>query len=272
MKNKPTIVNAVIGYPLLHTRSPVLHAAAYRALGIDAEMVPFSDPDIRKLLTGIRALPIRLVAVTMPFKTSVMPFLDRIEAQAKSVNAVNTILKTGGRLLGYNTDVDGIRYTLRNTRLKGKRVLLVGAGGGARAVASVVSHAGGELMYLNRTPKKASMLAKDFGGRIVRAKGLRADDIDVIVNATPIGMHPKTARMSVPERLIARHQTVFDLVYNPILTHLLKAAKRKGATTASGLDMFVVQGLRQTELMSGLKVITPAFVARMKKVLLKTNL
>jgi shikimate dehydrogenase len=196
----------------------------------------------------------------MPHKESIMPLLDRIDPAAKSIGAVNTVVNRKGVLSGYNTDLDGIAYALKGLSLARKKVLIVGAGGAARAVAHVVRKQGGEIIYLNRTAAKARKLMKEFGGRIAKEKELVAGDIDLIVNATPVGMHPKTAGMPLSERLIAKHQAVFDLVYNPLETRLLKTAKRKGAKAISGLDMFVVQGLRQVELMSGRKIITPESV------------
>ena len=262
-------LNAVIGFPLTHSRSPYLHNPVYEAIGEAAVLLPFSHPDIRKLMSAVRVLPINLTAVTMPFKRSVMPFLDHIDSAAKKVNAVNTIINKNGVLFGYNTDVDGIRYALRGCTLKNKNVLLIGAGGAARAVAYVIKGGGGKILYMNRSAQEALKLKKIFGGRLVTADTLSSSDIDVIINATPVGMYPHVSEMPIPERLLRRGQYVFDVVYNPVETMLIKAAKRKGSRGVSGIDMFVVQGLRQVELWSKRKVITPALVNRLKKMLIK---
>ena len=269
MKQKTLRLNAVIGYPITHSKSPALHNPVYRALGLDAILLPFGNTDVSKLISAIRTLPIHLTAVTMPHKGSVMGFLDHIDPIAKKVNAVNTILNKNGVLTGYNTDVVGIAYALRRCKLKNKNVLLIGAGGAGRAVAYVVAKEGGNLMYLNRDPEEALRLKKMFGGRLVSRKELTPERIDVIINATPVGMKPKTSGIPIAPVLITSRHTVFDLVYNPIETRLLKTAKAKGAIPISGLDMFVVQGLRQIELSTRKKIISPPLVDRIKKSLIK---
>jgi len=270
MKTQATQLNAVIGYPLSHSRSPMLHNPVYKRLKIDAILVPFSHRDVRALVAAIRALPIHLTAVTMPHKQTIMPLLDAIDPDAKKVGAVNTVVNRQGKLIGYNTDIDGIRYALRDTKLRNRTVLLIGAGGAANAAASAVRKAGGKLLYMNRTAKKAQALRKRFGGEVCSEQALNAEAIDVIINATPLGMHPDEKRIPIPERLLRKGQTVFDLVYNPPQTKLLVLAKRRGARTVSGLDMFAVQGLRQIELWTGKKIITTKLVETVKRNLLKS--
>ena len=279
MKTSTTKLNAVIGYPLVHTRSPRLHNPVYELLKLNAVLSPISDSNIKQLVAVIRTRPIHLTAVTMPHKQSIMPLLDSVDTAAKKVGAVNTVVNRRGKLYGYNTDVAGIEYALRDTKLKDRNVLLVGAGGAANAVAYVIKQKKGNLLYLNRTVEKAEELQKMFWGVVIKntplnppskeggrkIPKLNAKGIDVIINATPVGMYPKIDEVPIPEELLDTHQTVFDLVYNPIDTKLLKLAKKKGAKTVSGLDMFAVQGLRQIELWTGKKVITPKMVERVKK-------
>lgn len=259
------ILNAVIGFPLSHSRSPKLHNPVYELLKLDAVLLPFSHPDIKALISAIRTLPIQLTAVTMPFKQSIIPLLDTVDAGAKAIGAVNTVVNRKGTLHGYNTDVAGIVYVLRDVTLKNSNVLLVGAGGASRAVAYVVAKAGGNLLYMNRTAKHAEELRRSFGGLVVGENAISPEGIDVIINATPVGMYPKADDTPVPDALLRKGQTVFDLVYNPMDTKLLKQAKKKGATTISGLDMFVVQGLRQIELWTGKKIIEKKLVERVKR-------
>lgn len=268
MKKSVTKLNAVIGYPLSHTQSPMLHNPVYKMLGIDALLLPFPSPDIRALVKAIRTLPVHLTAVTMPHKQSIIPLLDHVDAPAKAVGAVNTVVNKSGKLSGYNTDIDGIRYALRTVKLKGTYVALIGAGGAASAVAYVVHEKGGKLLYLNRTVRKATDLSRKFGGEVLNgAKGI--ERAGVIINATPIGMHPRTRELPISADAIRKGQTVFDLVYNPVDTKLLRVAGRKGAKTVSGLDMFAVQGLRQMELWTGKKIITKRLVDRVKRNILK---
>lgn len=270
MKKDITKLNAVIGYPLEHSKSPILHNPVYEMLKLNSVLLPFSDPDVKALVSAIRTLGIRLSAVTMPFKQSIIPLLDRVDTGAKKIKAVNTVLNKKGKLYGYNTDIYGIEYALRNTKLKNRNVLIIGAGGAASAVAYVIQKAGGNLIYLNRTKKRARDLQKVFGGLVVTQKELVAEGVDVIVNATPRGMYPNVNDIPISPGILHPHQTVFDLVYNPIDTKLLKLAKNMGANAISGLDMFALQGLRQIELLVGKKLITKALVEKVKKNLIKT--
>lgn len=259
----------VIGHPLIHTKSPVLHDLAYKEIGANAVMLPFSNPDIKKLISAIRAMSINLTAVTMPFKQSIIPFLDSVDGVALSVGAVNTVIRRNNKLIGYNTDIFGIEYALRDTPLCGKNILLVGTGGAGFAVACVIKNGGGKCLYADRSLNKARRLQKKFGGKIAQIKNLSAKDIDVIINATPIGMYPKTKNSPIPISLIGKHQTVFDLVYNPIKTKLIKSAEKKGAKTISGIDMFIAQGIRQAELWTGKNIINQKLVCRLKKIIIK---
>ncbi|MEK7169952.1 MAG: shikimate dehydrogenase [Patescibacteria group bacterium] len=265
MKSNPTKLNAVIGHPLNQSRSPKLHNPVYELFKLDAVLSPISHPDIKKLVSDIKALPIHLTAVTMPHKQSIIPLLDAVDRGVNAVDAVNTVVNRNGKLYGYNTDIDGISYALRGVTLKHRQVLLVGAGGAASAVAYVIQKGGGHLLYLNRTEKKAVALQKKFGGIVVRKNELKAEGIDLIINATPVGMYPKIADIPIPPGLLDKHQTVFDLVYNPVETKLLKLAKKKGAKAISGLDMFAVQGLRQIELWTGKRIVTKSLVERVKR-------
>jgi shikimate dehydrogenase len=263
-------LNIVIGHPLAHTKSPALHELVYKYIGVNATLLPFSHPDIRKLIAAIRTLSIKLSAVTMPFKQSAMSLVDKIDSPAQKVGAINTIINRNGKLIGYNTDVFGIEYALRDTPIKNKNVLVIGAGGAASAVAYVVKKKRGKLIYVNRTQERSKGLQKKFGGRVARISELESKDIDIIINATPIGMFPRVKKMPVPKTLIGKHQTVFDLVYNPFRTGLLRSAEKKGAIVISGINMFTAQGTRQIELWTGKKIINERLVARLNKQILKT--
>lgn len=259
----------VIGYPLLHTKSPALHDLVYKKIGINAVMLPFSNSDVKKLVSAIRAMSINLIAVTMPFKQSIIPLLDSIDDTASSIGAVNTVINRGEKLIGYNTDIFGIEYALRNTSLRDKNVLLVGAGGAGRALAYLIKKNGGKCMYVDRTLKRTLRLQKQFGGKIAQLKNLSSKDIDIIINATPIGMRPDTKNSPVPINLIDKHQTVFDLVYNPVKTKLIKLAQKKRAKTIFGIDMFIAQGIKQIELWRGKNIINPNLISRFRKIIIK---
>ena len=263
-------LNIVIGHPLVHTKSPVLHGLVYKEIGVDAVMLPFSSPDLKKLIAAIRTLSIKLTAVTMPFKQSAMSLVDKVDRAALEIGAINTIINRNGKLIGHNTDAFGIEYALRDTALQGKNVLIVGAGGAALAAAYVVKKNGGRLIYVNRTLKRTEALQKKFGGRIAQTSKLTPKDVDVVINATPVGMFPHIKNSPVPEALLGRHQTVFDLVYNPFRTELQRRAVARGAKVISGINMFTAQGVRQVELWTGRKIISGKLIARFNKQILKT--
>lgn len=255
--NQLTILNAVTGFPLSHTLSPKIHAEMYAQLGINAVMLAFPSQNIEEIITCMRTLPIHLLAVTIPHKQTVMKFLDHIDSVAKKIGAVNTVINRNGKLHGYNTDVVGIAHALKNTRLKGKNVLILGAGGAARPLCWFLKKSGAKIFCLNRTRTKAEELTKKFGGTALDNKALVGAKIDVIINATPVGMKPNVNKSPFPKSLLNKTQTVFDLIYNPEETKLLKDAKNAGAKTINGMLMFVAQAIEQVRLWSGKKRFAP---------------
>ncbi len=260
--------NAVIGYPLGHSKSPFLHNALYKKLGLNAKMVAIEHRDIKFLVQKIKQLNIGLCAITMPFKQSVIKYLNKVDSQAKKTQAVNTVINKKGKLIGYNTDIDGIKFALRSVPIKNKTVLLLGAGGAARAVAFFVSSAKGKILYLSRTKVKALKLQQEFGGIVVSQKDIKSIKFDVIINATPIGMKPLVQFSPLNKVVLSPKQYVFDLVYNPVETQLLKDAKRVGAEIISGVEMFIGQAIRQIELFSGRKVNSESIQNFARKLLL----
>ncbi len=243
-----TKLTAIIGNPVEHSLSPTLHNAIYKEENVDAVMLAFGNPDVVSLVAAIRALPIHLAAVTMPHKQTIMPLLDAIDDTARDIGAVNTVVNRGGTLTGYNTDVAGVAGALAGVTLKAKNVLLIGAGGAARTVAYFVGRAGANVFCHNRDREQAEALRASFGVTIIGEDALTATPFDVIVNATPIGMSPHVDAMPVPEGIIKKDAAVFDLVYSPLETKLLKTARAQGARAISGLTMFLAQGLEQERL------------------------
>ncbi len=233
----------VIGYPLSQTCSPLLHNRVYEALNLDAVLLAFAHERVEPLMQAIKLLSVELTAVTMPFKEKIVNYLDYCSPEVKALKVANTIIQRKGKLWGYNTDIDGIAHALRNTPVSGKQVLIIGAGGAARAVGYFLKINKARLFWVNRTKKKALRLAQIFGGHVVDVTQLRDLHIDIIVNATPVS--------PLPNYRFNTKQTVFDLVYNPINTKLLKQAHKQGAKIISGLEMFISQGIRQIELWTG---------------------
>lgn len=249
MKFSPeTKLTAVIGDPVTHSLSPLLHNAVYAELKVDAVMLAFGNPSVEKLVAAIRALPIHLAAVTMPHKQNIMPLLDVIDATAKDIGAVNTVVNRGGELHGYNTDIAGIAEALSRVKLKNANALLIGAGGAARTVAFHLRREGARIFCTNRDREPAEALLSDFPGTFVEPNDFGTHSFDLVVNATPIGMRPNEGATPYPEEFIREGSSVFDLVYSPLTTRLLASALRRGARALSGLTMFLAQGIEQERL------------------------
>lgn len=241
-----TKLNAVIGFPLTHSLSPAFHNEEYMKRGYDAVLLAFENEDLAGLVQSIRNLKIGLTAVTLPFKEAILPFLDELDPLAKRLGSVNTVLNFGGKLKGFNTDYFGIAQALEGEPLAGKKVLLLGAGGVAKPVAAFVSDSGGELLCMNRNRERAEALIRDFGGRVVEE--LRGENFDIVINATPLGLAPNVEETPLDAQWLRAGQVVFDIVYNPEETRLLREAKAAGAQPRSGLLMFKAQALEQIRL------------------------
>lgn len=244
-----TQLNMVIGYPLKHSLSPLLHNTIYQLLNYNAVLLAQANRDLAGTIAALKTLSVGYVAVTMPFKEAVLPYLDSLSKEAEHLKAVNTIIcKPGHKLMGFNTDVDGIAYALSGTPLANRNILLVGGGGAAHAAAYYLKENNGHLFYLNRSTARSETLLDLFSGTIVSDKQLHDLSIDIIINATPLGMSPLHNDSILKEYEFNKNQTVFDMVYNPMETELLKKAQSEGAKTISGLDMFLAQGLKQFAL------------------------
>ncbi len=246
-------LNAVIGYPLEHSLSPAFHNNIYQQQNLNAVMLAFPHQNIAKLVTAIRTFQVGLTAVTMPHKQTIIPFLNSVDPVSKKIGAVNTVINRNGKLYGYNTDVVGIAAALAGTKLKNKKVLILGAGGVARAVAYFLQKQQAEIFCTNRTLSHAQKLMKEFGGKAISQEKIDPLAINVIINTTPLGMYPHLEISPLPSIFIQKHQTVFDLIYNPLETKLLRLAKKRGAKAISGMIMFEAQAREQIRLWSGKK-------------------
>jgi len=242
---------AVIGDPIGHSLSPLLHNTAFHARKFDAVFVPFLVRDLRDFLRAIDAFGISGFAVTIPHKETILRYLDECDPLAARIGAVNTVVVRGrGRLYGYNTDYIGVLRSLESRmRLVGGRILLVGAGGAARAAAFALAHAGAVVCITARRPERARTLARAAGAQVVAAADLRREFFDAIVNCTPVGMHPRGGSPLATSDLNCR--LVMDMVYRPRTTELLRMARRRGIETVSGVEMFLAQGFAQYEIWTG---------------------
>ncbi|MBW1711155.1 MAG: shikimate dehydrogenase [Deltaproteobacteria bacterium] len=255
----------VIGDPIEHTMSPAIHNAAFTRMGLDYVYVPFlvKKEGLGKAIDGMRALNIRGLNVTIPHKVAVIPLLDELDPLAEKIGAVNTITNDGGVLKGTNTDAGGFLQTLleRGIEPEGKKVVILGAGGAARAVSFILAERGAHLVILNRRLERAKELAGRLSATLnkgVKALELVADNLaqvlgeaDILVNTTSVGMNPNINETPVPSSLLKPGLVVVDIVYKPIRTRLLREAEAVGAKTVDGVDMFVWQGALAFEIWTG---------------------
>ena len=250
--NRRTRVYAVIGSPVFHSLSPVMQNAGFQARGINAVFLPFLVRDLPDFLAAIQPLGIAGFSVTLPHKQAILHHLDGCDPLAAAIGAVNTVVVRGGaKLYGYNTDYVGVLRALEpRIPLRGSRVLILGAGGAARAVAFALAQAGASLSICARRKNRAAALAKAVHGEVVARKVLHGEFFDAIVNATPVGMHPHIHDSPLDARDL-NCRLVFDTIYRPRVTRLLQLAKRRGIETVSGVEMFVAQGTAQWEIWTG---------------------
>jgi 3-dehydroquinate dehydratase/shikimate dehydrogenase len=260
-----TRVYGVVGHPIAHSLSPLMLNTAFRRERVNAVFLPLETGKIADLLTLVERVPLAGLAVTMPLKQEILPSLARMDELSTRIGACNTIVRgPDGRLFGFNTDVNAIIGPLeRRLSLKGAHVLVLGAGGAARAAVFGLKEKGAEVHILNRTPESAKELAAHAKAKVLKREQLTKTDFDIVLNATPAGMHgSKVESLLEPDELRAR--LVFDMVYNPVETPLLRMAREKGIAVIPGLEMFVHQGARQFEIWTG----KPAPEADMRRVVI----
>jgi shikimate dehydrogenase len=248
-----TALCAIVLHPAGHTRSPAMHNAAYAALGLDAVFLAFDVAPERlgAAVAGARALGIRQLAVSIPHKQAVMAHLDEIEETARQIGAVNTVTLRNGGLLGSNTDWLGVARALeRETTLAGRRAVVLGAGGTARAAVFALRQRGARVAVLNRTPARALALARELGADSAGGLDeLGKGDWDVVVNTTSVGLGSDAS--PVPADALRAGAVVLDAVYDPPETRLLRDARARGARTVSGKWMLIEQAIEQIRLWSG---------------------
>lgn len=247
-----TRIFGVAGNPIAHSLSPQMQNVAFRRAGVDAVLLPLKVRALADLLTFALELPMSGLAVTMPLKQEILPHLAQMDPLVKRIGACNTVrIGADGKLFGYNTDVAGVVRPLeRRLRLKGARVVLLGAGGAARAAAFGLVEQGTEVFLVNRTHENAVKLARSAGATALRHEKLRKMRFDVMINSTPCGMAGSKEPLPLGgDELNA--DLVFDMVYNPMETPLLKLARSRGIPVITGAEMFVQQGARQFEIWTG---------------------
>ena len=272
MLNNPYIrastnILCVIGHPIKHSMSPVMHNAALNDLSLDYVYLAFDIPsnDLEKAIIGFKKSNVKGINVTIPHKEAIIHYLDELDPLSKQIGAVNAVKNEGGVLLGRNTDALGAKQALLGAgfKIEGKKVLLLGAGGAARAIGFALSEKIDELFICNRTEERAIKLAKELHnktkikatGKNMSEKTLRTlvSSVDLLINTTPIGLYPKIDFSPISKDLLTENLFIFDIIYNPLQTRLLKDAKETGSKILNGLDMFIIQGALAFEWWTGKK-------------------
>jgi len=246
-----------IGYPIKSSKSPSLHNVGYKALGIEDQFIylraQVKPENLKMAVEGIKGLGIRGVSVTMPHKQEIMKYLDEVDETAKKIGAVNTVVNDDGKLIGYNTDWVGAVVALeKKTNLKGKKVAVIGAGGASRAIVYGLTKKGAKVKIFNRSIEKGEELAKEFDcgfGEIGEMREI--GDYNIIINATSVGMNSDES--PIDKELLNKNQIVFDVIYSPKETKLIKEAKEKGAKVVYGYEMLLYQAVEQFKLYTGLE-------------------
>lgn len=242
----------LVGNPVRHSLSPLMHNKALEAMKIDGHYSAFCVTDLAAAMAGIRGMSIRGVSVTIPFKTAVMEYLDEIDADAVAMGAVNTIVNERGRLAGYNTDWWGLTRALKDkTKIAGKSFVIIGAGGAARAAVYGIKKEGGRPIIVNRTKDKGKELAVMFDCPFHPLESLGSIKAHGLINTTSVGMYPKVHRSPVDAGILDNYRVVMDVIYNPMKTQLLLDAEARGVEIVSGAEMFVYQGAQQLKLWTG---------------------
>lgn len=273
-----TRVCGILGHPVKHSLSPALHNAAFAAVGVDFVYVAHdvAPSALGSAIQGARALGYRGLSVTIPHKVAALAHVDEVDPVAAGIGCINTIVNEAGRLRGYNSDGRGALAALRAAGADpvGRRVVLLGAGGAARAIATtlVLEAPPAELRILGAVPSELAALVGDLRaqGRVeVTGAPYGPAELEValgagelLLNCTPVGMHPEVAVSPVPAPLLRPDLSVFDAVYNPRRTRLLEDARAAGANTIEGLEMFLGQAVVQFELFTG----QAAPIAEMRRV------
>ncbi len=273
----PDKVLGIFGHPVAHSLSPLMHNFASKKLGLPYTYVAFDvEPAmLKKAVDGIRALGIAGVNVTVPHKEAVVRHLDAVDAEARAIGAVNTIINNGGKLTGTNTDGIGFLRALKTRRFnpRGKRVIIVGAGGSSRAIGVTLWRAGvKEIAVINRTPaagKKLVEALSQFGAAtFVPAASADAGALlakaDLVVQCTSLGMK-KDDPLPLRDPAFRKGQLVYDIIYSPVETRFLAAARRAGADTMNGLAMLVYQGSESFRLWTGKKFPEEAALKLLKR-------
>ena len=258
-------IYGVIGNPVSKSMGYLIHNRAFREIGSPDIYVSFLVDNVEKFFIAFKDFFSGL-SVTMPAKESIMPLLDKVDTTAQSIGAVNTVVQEDGKWVGYNTDCSGAIAALEaSTSLKDKNILILGSGGTAKAIGYGIKEKGGKLtVTYNRNKERGESLAKELGCQLVHCRDAGTQAIDILINCSPVGMNPNINETPFLARDFKEGMVVFDSVYNPLETKLLREAKAAGCTVIPGSELFINQAARQFELFTG----QPAPINAMREVLM----
>ena len=277
--NASTALYCIFGNPVKHSLSPAMQNAAFRELGINAVYTAFEAASIKNAIAAMKALNIRGASVTIPFKVQAMKFVDAIDPLAKDIGSINTLVNLNGKIHGYNTDGMGALEALNNNgvQVEKSQVLILGNGGSARAIAFTLLTQKANVTIAGRNEKNilklANIIKKKY--RNITTISLNKIDkeymsnIDIIINTTPVGMNPNIDKMPMEPALLQKKHTVFDIVYSPHNTKLLKTGKAKGCRIIHGIEMLINQGAKQFEIWTGKKAPLKVMEKAIRKYILK---
>jgi 3-dehydroquinate dehydratase/shikimate dehydrogenase len=265
-----TRVYGVAGDPIEHSLSPAIMNAAMRRENVNAVYLALHAKTLKDLVHCLREIPLHGLSITMPYKQAILPHLDNTDTHTSKIGACNTVVRgQDGKIYGFNTDVAGVVRPLeQRIALQGAHILVMGAGGAARAAVFGLKERGAEVWVMNRNTVKGQKLARQARARFVKRADLRKTAFDVIINATPVGMGNNRDTLLTEDEVQAK--VVFDMVYDPVETHLIQIARAKGISVIPGVEMFVHQAARQFEIWTGkpapaddmLRVVTVALQER----------
>ncbi|WP_080146029.1 shikimate dehydrogenase [Marinilactibacillus piezotolerans] len=246
----------LFGEHLSHSLSPLLHRSIYQKTGLQASYKTFAFPpaELSEAVASIRTLTISGVNVTIPYKETVLPFLDELDPLARQLQAVNTIKNQAGHLIGYNTDYAGfgLIFERRKWSPAGKTAVVLGTGGAAKMVIAYLLHQGIQhINIVSRSPERFESTDKTTYTNYTSASTLQGD---FLINTTPVGMHPNTADSPVSEGMIQQFGILIDLVYNPFETTFLSLGRKHAKETANGLDMLIGQAVRAVEIWENIEI------------------
>ena len=255
--------------------SPAIHNAAFIEKGLNNVYVPLKISNIGAFMKECRKIDFQGFSVTIPHKESILPFLDDIDHTAGKIGAINTIVNQNGKLIGYNTDcmaaVIGLECSLKETNetLNNKTISIIGAGGAARAIAFGLKEKGCDITIFNRTIERAEKLSNEVKCEFRKLEEIHKLDSDILINTTSIGMFPDVEQTPVPKNILKEGMIVFDAVYNPIETRLLRDAKERGCQTINGLSMFINQAAEQFRLWTNIDPPVELMTSVVKEMLRK---